>query len=372
MNQDTYTKFKDFLRSNLSEWKSLRDDEIDMQRLCSLSNLVFLAKAQQEVSPRQVIFRKFSTQEGVVDREKEALIFLEMSKKGLGPKCFGVSEEYRIEEYVNARPIQNKEFNEPEFRRKLAISLANLHKVNIKGIDKVPLLERAFNDPTYFKSFEDKCNEEIYTPEEEAMIEEIKTAVSKEEIEFISKILPKDDPVFCHNDLLGGNILIRKEDNAVVLIDFEYGSYNFRGYDIGNMFKESTIDYSYSSAPYFQFIDSYFPSDDELREFLQYYIVYSDMPSEEQKKYGEKLVLNHDLLLEYIEQNNKSQEFNKRIENLFRETKIGALLSHYYWMIWAVKMCKQRQCDFDYLAFAYAKYGYYRKLKEELQEMETY
>ena len=43
--------------------------------------------------------------------------------------------------------------------------------------------------------------------------------------------------VFGHNDLLGANIL---EDMAgrVVFIDFEYGEYNYRGFDIGNHFCE--------------------------------------------------------------------------------------------------------------------------------------
>ena len=33
--------------------------------------------------------------------------------------------------------------------------------------------------------------------------------------------------VFCHNDLQPGNILKIKENNLVV-IDYEYGSYNYR------------------------------------------------------------------------------------------------------------------------------------------------
>ena len=46
--------------------------------------------------------------------------------------------------------------------------------------------------------------------------------------------------VFCHNDIQGGNILLRKKapnvssapNDRIMLIDYEFCGYNFRGYDI--------------------------------------------------------------------------------------------------------------------------------------------
>ena len=50
---------------------------------------------------------------------------------------------------------------------------------------------------------------------------------------------------FCHNDLLSGNIIYQEAKNdgpgvvgAVQFIDYEYGGYNYRGFDIGNHFCE--------------------------------------------------------------------------------------------------------------------------------------
>ena len=43
--------------------------------------------------------------------------------------------------------------------------------------------------------------------------------------------------VFSHNDLLSGNILLL-HSGELRFIDFEYGAYNFRGYDFGNHFCE--------------------------------------------------------------------------------------------------------------------------------------
>lgn len=71
---------------------------------------------------------------------------------------------------------------------------------------------------------------------------------SEEEVEFLRDILPKDDIVFSHNDLLANNILLIppvsylhlfQNFDKVMFIDFEYSSYNFRGFDIANYFNES-------------------------------------------------------------------------------------------------------------------------------------
>ena len=44
--------------------------------------------------------------------------------------------------------------------------------------------------------------------------------------------------VFCHNDLLGYNILSDKPENDVSFIDYEYAGMNFQLNDFGNLFWE--------------------------------------------------------------------------------------------------------------------------------------
>lgn len=43
--------------------------------------------------------------------------------------------------------------------------------------------------------------------------------------------------VFCHNDLLSANILLDTK-GRVLFIDYEYGEYNYRAFDIANHFCE--------------------------------------------------------------------------------------------------------------------------------------
>ena len=52
--------------------------------------------------------------------------------------------------------------------------------------------------------------------------------------------------VFSHNDINTGNILVKEDSECsdpVVLIDYEFSSYNYRGFDLANHFNEWMYDY---------------------------------------------------------------------------------------------------------------------------------
>lgn len=78
--------------------------------------------------------------------------------------------------------------------------------------------------------------------------------------EHLSKIY--SPVVFCHNDLQQGNILIRDDSTEpqIVLIDFEYCSYNYRGFDLANHFIEWTYDYNTPDYPNFRNNKANYPS----------------------------------------------------------------------------------------------------------------
>ena len=74
----------------------------------------------------------------------------------------------------------------------------------------------------------------------------------------------KSPVVFCHNDLQEGNILIREKaasrEEKLVIIDFEYCSYNYRGFDVANHFCESVYDYTNDKSPKFFVNEANMPS----------------------------------------------------------------------------------------------------------------
>ncbi|KAL6590804.1 kinase-like domain-containing protein, partial [Neocallimastix sp. 'constans'] len=110
---------------------------------------------------------------------------------------------------------------------------------------------------------------------------------------------------FCHCDLLYGNLIYHKDENGnddVTFIDYEYGSINPRGFDIGNHFNE-------------------FAGKEDVTE--------------------------------------------KEIEDIYREVNKFALLSHFYWGVWSILQAKYSQIDFDYSSYAVLKLDEYFKNKEK-------
>ena len=132
------------------------------------------------------------------------------------------------------------------------------------------------------------------------------------------------------------------------------------------MYKEATFDYGVKTPPYFQIVDSNFPNDEELREFLRYYIVFTDMKVVEKGDKTDNLINNDEEMKTYLETNYKPEELKARENKLVRETMIGVMLSYHFWLIWAIKMHKTVDTQFDYLEFARSSHEKYLKLKKDL------
>jgi thiamine kinase-like enzyme len=357
--------------SKLPTWKDLTDEDIEFHLFTSITNKVYKVTAKKDdISPKTIILRNFCSQEGIVDKAKEAKVFAEMSRGGFGPKCYGHEGDIRLEEFIPSRTIQPHEYRQRLMRRKLARTMAAIHKLEVPNVDRKTLFEVTLDDPKFYKQFDDKCDQEdLYTPQEKEIIRELRMVSSLEEQKYVRDILPLDDIVFSHNDLLQGNVLITEGKENVMFIDYEYASYNFRGYDIGNMYKEATFDYHYTQTPYFQVLDCNFPEEEELKDFLRYYIAFSDMEDAELKEKSDGLIENDEAMKEYLIKKYDPKDLKRRENALYRNTKIGVMLSHYYWLIWAVKMHKTSDSPFNYLEFARVKVGYYQKLKVEIASL---
>jgi thiamine kinase-like enzyme len=105
------------------------------------------------------------------------------------------------------------------------------------------------------------------------MLEAINKFTTKEELDFLRKIAPKD-VVFSHNDLLANNIMV--VDGTLKFIDFEYGSMNYRAFDLADHFFEFCIDYDYPKYPFFEIIEESLPSKEEMIEAIKLYFVFYD------------------------------------------------------------------------------------------------
>ncbi|MCO5557616.1 hypothetical protein L7F22_011182 [Adiantum nelumboides] len=138
--------------------------------------------------------------------------------------------------------------------------------------------------------------------------------------------------VFSHNDLLSGNLMYSDEEDKLYLIDFEYGCYNYRGFDLGNHFAE----YAGFECDY-----SLYPNKETQYHFFRHY-------------------LNAD---------NPNTVTEAELEQLYAEANFFCLASHLFWAVWAIVQAKYSSIDFDYLEYFFLRYKEFERRKTEFMSL---
>ncbi|XP_055789641.1 choline/ethanolamine kinase isoform X2 [Salvelinus fontinalis] len=153
--------------------------------------------------------------------------------------------------------------------------------------------------------------------------------------------------VFCHNDVQEGNILMledrdRTSTGKLMLIDFEYSSYNYRGFDFGNHFCEWCYDYTYNKWPFYKCTPDNYPSREQQLHFIRNYLV-------ETGGYSESTM----------------HEDQARIEqDLLVEANRFAMASHFLWGLWSIIQARISKIEFGYMDYAQSRFDAYFKQKK--------
>jgi len=212
---------------------------------------------------------------------------------------------------------------EPRIAAEIAKELHRFHQVDIPGCKEPQLWNDIFKflKKASALNFEDNEKRKRY---ETISFREIQDEVK--ELKDLSDLLHAP-VVFAHNDLLSGNLMLNDLEGKLYFIDFEYGSYSYRGYDIANHFNE----YAGFDCDY----DMY-PDKDAQYHFFRNYMQ-PDRPSEVQAQ---------------------------DLEALYVETNTFRLASHIYWALWALIQAKVSPIDFDYLGYFFLRYSEYKKQRE--------
>ncbi|KAJ1253707.1 hypothetical protein BS78_02G193900 [Paspalum vaginatum] len=254
----------------------------------------------------------------VIDRKRELQAIPYLSAAGFGARLLGIFENGVVQSFINARTLSPADMREPRIAAEIARELHRFHQVDIPG-SKEPQL---WNDIFKFLKkasalkFEDTTKQERY---ETISFREIQDEVK--ELKDLSDLLHAP-VVYAHNDLLSGNLMLNDLEAKLYFIDFEYGSYSYRGYDIANHFNE----YAGFDCDY-----NLYPDKDVQYHFFRNYLQ-PDRPNEA-----------HDL------------------EALYVETNTFRLASHIYWALWALIQAKVSPIDFDYLGYFFLRYGECKK-----------
>ncbi|XP_010688024.2 probable ethanolamine kinase isoform X2 [Beta vulgaris subsp. vulgaris] len=310
------------------KWANLDDSCFSVKTVSGgITNLLLKVTVKEEAGNEvSITVRLYGPNtDYVINRERELLAIRYLSAAGFGAKLLALFGNGMVQSFIFARTLTPPDMREPKLAAVIAKELRRFHEVEIPGSKESQLwidLSKFFEKASNLK-FDDVEKQEKY---QTISFKEIQSEVS--DLKALTDRL--DAPVvFSHNDLLSGNLMLNEEEGKLYIIDFEYGSYNYRGFDIGNHFNE----YAGYDCDY-----SLYPSKDEQYHFFRHYLL-PDAPQE---------VLDDDL------------------EALYVETNSFMLVSHVYWALWALIQAKMSPIDFDYLSYFFMRYNEYKRQKGDV------
>ncbi|KAI4502701.1 hypothetical protein M0802_001745 [Mischocyttarus mexicanus] len=329
-------------------WKRVTAENITLKRISGgLSNWLYNVQLPDGAvpirgEPRQVLLRLYGQVHGERALEgliTESVIFTLLSERRLGPKLHGIFPGGRIEEYIPARPLLTKELSDPTLSIMIGEKMGQIHMMQVP-ISKEPTwlwdtmakwLTTATDILKTVDEVDQRQLDNVYT---------LRSIDFAKEINWFRDLVAQEKypVVFCHNDMQEGNILLRQNSRKteLVVIDFEYCSYNYRGFDIANHFIEWQYDYTAGNYPFFHERSGSGPTKEQKLNFIKSY-------------------------LRTVQKESQTEE-----ERIMMEIKIFSLASHLFWGLWSIVNAKLSEIPFGYWDYAVCRLKNYQCLKEKL------
>ncbi|XP_060625663.1 choline kinase alpha [Anolis sagrei] len=365
-----YLWCKEFLRG---AWRGLREDQIRITPIRGgLSNMLFQCSLPDTIEtvadePRTVLLRLYGAilqmrscnkgGSGQAQKENdlqgaeavvlESVMFAILAERALGPKLYGIFPQGRLEEFIPSRKLDTEELSLPDISAEIAEKMARFHGMKMP-FNKEPkwlfgTMEKYLNQVMRIKFTRESRVRKLNKILSYNLPQELKTLRSLLEA-------TSSPVVFCHNDCQEGNILLLEgredsEKQKLMLIDFEYSSYNYRGFDIGNHFCEWMYDYVYEKYPFFKANSLKYPSRKQQLHFISSYLAASQSGFE----------------------NLSSEDKSKIEEEMLTEVNRFALASHFFWGLWSIIQAKISSIEFGYMDYALARFDAYFDQKKKLK-----
>ncbi|XP_074533037.1 choline kinase alpha isoform X2 [Halichoeres trimaculatus] len=332
-------------------WKSLAEDDFHIAIIRGgLSNKLFLCSLPDSVNtvgdePRSVLLRLYGAiLQGAEAMVLESVMFAILAERELGPKLYGIFPQGRLEQYVPSRKLETCELSDPSISAEVAEKMAKFHGMRMP-----------FNkEPKWLFGTMDKYLSQVMKLNftRESHLRRFNRLLSynlPQEMDMLKCLLESTHSpvVFCHNDCQEGNVLLLRgrqssDKQKLMLIDFEYSSYNYRGFDIGNHFCEWMYDYNSDEFPFFKVDSQAYPSKTQQLHFIESYLRESDQGFD-----------------------NLSEEDQMRLkEQLYVEVNRFSLASHFFWGLWSIIQARLSTIKFGYLEYAQARFDAYFQQKK--------
>ena len=321
-------------------WEGFAADELRLTQLVGgITNLLWRVDAADSwcgaAGDRicSVLVRRYGDgSEKLIDRTRETAVLQALSHAGFDVALVAAFSNGRVEKWLEGwKALTMEQMRDPQVASAVAVQIARLHTTVPQGVPGI-----SADDPALWRQLRSWLKQalQLEFPDDGAQAVALQTvqlgriADEIDTLELQFRRLQRaaggaQAPVFAHNDLLSGNIMIKDLDTTdpdwpkVILIDFEYSDFNLRAFDIGNHFHEWAG---------FECEWDQFPSEATQRAFIARYLA-------------------------SLEPKNAAYT-PASAEQLYREVQLLGLASNLYWGLWGVLQAKYSALDFDYLGYS--------------------
>lgn len=250
------------------------------------------------------------------DRKRETDIFEQLGYAHVAPRLRAVFANGRVEEYIHrARCVTLHEMTATHVAHAVAVRMARLHAFRPADHPAYRAVPALWSHLTQWAS-------QSTALDADGRFKNLGIDVPKyvRRIQAVRDIIQAGDHlvVFAHNDLQMGNIMTREHTHECMLIDYEYGNYNYQAFDIGNFFAEAM-----GGVDDGRLQPHLYPCEDFRRLFCREYssAFYGHAPSEDS------------------------------LDKLVHMAERFSTISHLFWGIWALTQSASSQIEFPYLSY---------------------
>ncbi|KAI9190220.1 hypothetical protein H9P43_001653 [Blastocladiella emersonii ATCC 22665] len=342
--------------------------------------------------PRRLLLRVYGVgMENYIKRDREIYWLRKLSETGYGPRLLATFANGRFEEYLDSITLSRHHLRDPATSRNIAEKVCDLHNLADQFPVSPGIAEERASDPELWTSVKKYLAMAVQSVD--AIVETYPDRADR-----IAKLgLPALDAliararaciehvgspiVFAHNDLQYGNILKHSMTDEIIIVDYEYSSFNYRGFDIANHFCEWMADY-HGDAPHV-LTPAAFPTRAERDTFYRAYIAaherqFGVLPPIFPRPAAAANGTSNGLAAPKSPQSPKTGFFGATAvplpptpadrdavaEALEREVRVGVLLTHVFWGLWGLvreaDMLGRREIDFDYWEYGAARIERFR------------
>ncbi|XP_054157303.1 choline/ethanolamine kinase-like [Oppia nitens] len=175
------------------------------------------------------------------ERLSDIIISMMVSERKLGPKLLGVFNGGEISVFHNHRQFKLEEQKNAKLVEELFRKIARIHAMDVPLIKKHWVFDEI--DGNYQKVMNQSSIPQLI---DQLNCETLKTVDISDEINWLKeKVIEIGSPmVFSHNDLLSSNIMVLEDNDnhnseeQILICDYEYGCYGYRGSDLGSIISE--------------------------------------------------------------------------------------------------------------------------------------